>query len=645
MPDQQAGGSVPGAGQATIGGSRKLTRGEVGFREGHGISNLRCGDCLFYTNASCQVVEGDVSPDDICDNFEPDTRGNATSDTATEERRTKPLSVLEMWITRVSKDKKTGVRRWYATSSGVKTDLYGERMSTALFDDFVRRIDEGEEAPAPFISEAWKGGNPYLGVAHYLDMNGQAIVGPTVKVWRDNEILKMKGTFHDTPLALKAFEAIQQDRLEKRADDERVRVSIAFVDWGHNHGKDRTFERKTLADQCMLCEAGVADKEYTAGHLVHLALTRRPAYPDTEIVALEEKSMSKRRADAASIVGEELADELERRNKELSVRAIDGEGEVAAGAVVIKDESGGQEESSESAGVERTLGGAQTLDDAEAFLTKSAEEPVLLDSWMILASVLGNIAGDDKSREAIYEVVRDFQNTLDVQTAEAVLTVSRALGGEPVSDKTEEAVERQVPPQFRKDEEEEKRKRRPEEEEVEEEVVEEEEDVEEAPAEDEEEEEEKPWKKKSEPDALDMAYAKVREAFDEAMETPGDVNMRLNMVQESFETLGAEIQSMVEAATSSAPVDQAAISRAVEDAVAPLHAALTALQAQIQAGVVEKSTGSVPPRRAIKMPPSVTPNQPIVRTEPVGSTDENPTPKLRDMIRRSTIGYERRRGG
>lgn len=652
MADKQAGGPVTGAGQATIGGSRKLTEGEVGFRKDHGISNLRCGDCAFFTAGDCQIVGSSVGNNDICDQFEPDTRGNVSADMATEERRTQPLSTLEMWITRVSRDKKTGVRRWYATSSGVKKDLYNEQMSTALFDDFVRRIDEKEIAPAPFISEAWQGGLPYLGIAHYLDLNGFGIVGPTEAVWRDGEVLKMKGTFYNTPLADAAFDAIQKDRLEKRTDNERVRVSIAFIDWGHNHGKKRIFERKSLADECMLCQAGVSDKIYTSGHLVHQALTRRPAYIETEIsVSLEERTMSKskRQDDAASIVGDELADELEKRtNKELVGRADDGAGKVAAGAIVIKDESGGQEESSESAEVERTFGGARTLDDAEAFLTESANEPVLLDSWMILATVLGNIAGDE-SREAVYEVVRDFQNTLDVKTAEAVVQVSRALGDAPMSkEKTKKAVvKRQVPPQFRKDEEEEKRKRRPEEEEVEDEVVEEEEE-EESEEEEEGKKKKNPFAEKSEPDALDVAYATMREAYDEALATPGDSAMRLSMINESFQSFGAEIQAQVEAATASAPVSQAAITRAVSEAVAPLAAAVTALQAQIQAGVGTTPTvinNSIPRRRAIKMPTSVTPSLPVVRSEPQGPSEENPTPNLRAIIRRSTIGFERARGG
>jgi hypothetical protein len=632
---EQAGGSGT-TGQTTTGeATRKLTKPEAGYREDQGIAGLRCGECTYFEDGACQIVEGRIDEDDVCDEFEPNTKdGSMTATQATEERQ-RPLSTLEMWITRVSQDKR-GVRRWYATSSGVKKDLYGERMTTALFDDFVRRIDEGEEAPAPFISEAWNGGNPYLGVAHFLDLDGFGIVGPTERVWRDGKILKMKGKFEDTPIAEASFHAIQQDRIEKRADEQRVRVSIAFVDWGHNHGDGKDFTRKSLQDACMLCEAGVPDKEYTAGHLVHLALTRRPAYPETEIVALEEKSMSKRRDDAESIIGKELADELEQRQKELIGRADDGDSKVAAGAVVIKDESAGEEATSE---VERTLGGAQTLDEAEAFLAKSNDgEPVLLDSWGVLASVLTNVSGEEH-REPIREVLRDFQSTLDVQTAEAVLEIRRALGGETVTEETEEAeaVERQVPPQFRKDEEEDQeRERRPEEEEVEGEA-------EEEPAEDEDEDEEEEMEEKS-VHVLDGALAQVREAFDDAMATPGDAAMRLGMIQESVSGLGAEITAQMQSATASAPVDAATISRVVEKAVQPIAAAVGALQAQVQAGATETSS-RIPGRRAMRMPPVTNPSlQPVERVEPEAPSDDNPTPGLRKLIRRTTVGYERARG-
>ena len=644
MANEQAGGSVPGAGQATIGeDTRKLEKTEAGFRVEQGVAGLQCGDCLFFQSGECQIVEGPVDQADVCDQFEPNTKdGNMTAEQATEIRE-KPLSSVEMFITRVSKDKQTGVRRWYATTSGIKRDLYDERMSVSLFKDFVKRIESRDVPPVPFSSDAWNGGLPYLGVAHYLDLGGVGIVGPTEQIWIDGKVLKAKGTFEISPLAEKSFDAIQEDIATKRADDERVRISIAFIDWGHNHGRGRnkSFKRKSLRDQCMLCEAGVGDKQYTAGQLVHFALTRRPAYIETSIVALEERSMSKRQEDAASIIGDELAEELEARSREIIGRSDDGEGVVASGAVVIKDVSQGQEDEAEV--VERDLGGAQTLDDAEAFLTKTEGDSVLLDSWEILSTILGNIAGGEHRAE-IREVVRDFQSTLDVQTAQAVLEVQRALGGETVSEKTKEAVERQVPPQFRKDEEEEERQ--PKKETADEEEVEEEEmDGEDKEKEDEEEDYES---KSFHP--LETAFSSIRKAYDEAIASTGDPGERLGLVQDSFNTLGEEIRRQVEEASASAPVTADSITRtvatAIAEATAPLMAEIAGLRAEVASGAkVEKSTvvGKVPGRRAIRMPPSTVPAATIVQrsTEP---TDDNPTPKLRNLVRKSTIGFEKNRG-
>lgn len=656
---QDAGGSG-NTGQTSIGpNSRKLTPGEAGFRENNGVPGLRCGDCLFFEASECRIVEGRIDEDDVCDQFEPNLKDGkmyAEQGTKVAVASSAPaMGGFDMWIYRVAE--KDGIRRWYSTSSGTKVDLYGERMSTKLFDDFVKRIENPKtEIPPMFTSKAWKGGLPYLGVAHYLDLDGFGIVGKADSVWRDGKVLKMKGTFdNDNPLAIAAFDSIQADRLEKRADTERVRVSIAFIDWGHNHGKGREFVRKDLSTNCPYCEAGVGDKEYTAGQLVHLALTRRPAYPETEIVALEERSMSKRRDDAASIIGDELANELEAKSKELIGRSTD-QPAVAAGAVVIKDESGEMEEAT-SAGDERTLGGALNLDEAEAFISKSdVESPILLTPYELLTVVLANIAESDLEEKstAIREVVMDYQNTLDARTAEAVIRIEKALGGDVMTNTTESAVERQVPPQFREDEEEErKRKRRPDEEmadeesseEPEEEMSDEESDEEmdegegEEEYEDEEEEDEE-MKKKSISHPLNAHLLKVREAFDEAMETPSD----LRAVQESINDLGAEIKAQINEASASAPVDAATIQRAVAEAVAPLQASLAALQAQVTAGATVEKSAKVPSRRAIKMPTSQLPAQPMVnRSE--APTEDNPTPKLRQLARKSTIGYERRRRG
>ena len=352
--------------------------------------------------------------------------------------------------------------------------------------------------------------------------------------------------------------------------------------------------------------------------------------------------MSKRQEDAASIIGDELAEDLEARSKEIIGRSTDGTGPVASGAIVIKDVSQGQEEKAED--VVRDLGGAQNLDDAEAFLTKSEGDSVLLDSWEILSTILGNISGSEHRAE-IREVVRDFQSTLDVQTAQAVLEIQRALGGENVSEKTEDAVERQVPPQFRKDEEEEERQ--PKKEGAEEEVEEEETDEEGKKKEDEEEEVEDYEKKSHHP--LEVAFSGIRKAYDEAISSQGEPGERLGLVQDSFNSLGEEIRRMIEEASASAPLTADSINRtvatAVDKATAPLLAELAGIRAEIASGAkVEKSTSTVPTRRAIRMPPSTVPATSAIVKRSSEPTDDNPTPKLRNLVRKSTIDYEKNRG-
>jgi hypothetical protein len=788
MADVQQGGS-DNAGQATIGDSRKLTQSEAGFREGQGIPGLRCGECAFFEAAQCQIVEGPTGQDDVCDEFEPNTKdghmsadqtvqerggpgsghfghegrqgevggslpsgetGSAESSQPSKERPTtgkgfletiggkSPLTpqerkkikdhvfnppsgqglhqmrkedinntidalskfslrelrnmqdqlhnlpmdehhqmlakvlaaavdkrefpqekslaardvpAVEMFITRVSEDKQTGVRRWYAVSSGTKWDLYKERMSVALYKDFIRRIEEKEPAPVPFASEAWNGGLPYLGVAHYLDMNGEAIVGPTDQVWIDGKLLKARGRFNQSPLGEASYNAIEKDRLTNRAQAERTRISIAFIDWAHDHGKGRGFTRKSLTDMCPLCEAGVGNKTYTKGQLVHLALTRRPAYPESSIEALEVKSMSKRRDDAASIIGDELADDLERRSKELIGRSNDEESGVAPGAVVVRDEPGAEEDVAVG---DATLGGALTLDDAEAFLTRSEADPPILDSWGIFATVLCNHVEDDEKRAAIREVVRDFQSTLDVQALEALMDVRRALGGEPVTE-TKEDVERAVPPQFRKD----KKGGQAADSEAETQAqatADQKQAEAEGPAEGEvttmtEEEKKKQEaaaaaaagpKKSLEDHPLGPAIMRMLEAFDEAVDSPISTESRLSMMQQSFNELGGEIKEKVAEVAKNAPLDSAAIERAVADAVAPLLAQISALSASVQAGTsVQKSL--VPGRRAIRMPTVPLPQGQVTRSEKESSED-NPTPKIRLLARRSTIGFEKGRG-
>lgn len=300
---------LPSSGsQATLGETtRKYDPTEVNFRRLQGVPNFRCGDCAFYENGTCRIVAvSDIDPNDICDRFEALTLGNLPSFEASRPRQAGtpvterammiqgPLrrvipafALTEMFITRVSEDRQTGVKHWFSSASGLERDLYDERMSVDLFRDFIKRAESRDEVPAPFSSKAWNGGLPYLGVAHYLDLDGAGIVGPTEQVYVDGNVFKARGSFNDSPIGTASYTAIKNDIEKNVPSDQRTRVSIAFIDWLHDHEGHGSFERKSMIERCAMCEKGLGEKIYRAGHLVHLALTRRPAYPKAEI-GLEE---------------------------------------------------------------------------------------------------------------------------------------------------------------------------------------------------------------------------------------------------------------------------------------------------------------------------------------------------------------------
>lgn len=237
-------------------------------------------------------------------------------------------------ITKATYDKITNERRWAGTLSDTAKDSYGEMMSLRLFQDFINHITHGDPIPAPYQSDYFKGGMPYVSLAHYPDLNGKAVLGKATDLYVDGKMLKAKGTFEDTPLGRAAFNAVCKslyDNTEK--DKQPVKLSIGFLDMGHAHGSDE-FVRNSLADACPMCIKGMGDKEYRAGYLIHLALTRVPVNSRTEITAEVNKSMDIKTQleDATSIVGEELAKPIDEE-----VKAVVGKSEVSE-VLVIKSE-------------------------------------------------------------------------------------------------------------------------------------------------------------------------------------------------------------------------------------------------------------------------------------------------------------------
>lgn len=223
---------------------------------------------------------------------------------------------ISLYITKASLDPDTGVMRWAATASDTQTDLQNERMSMELFQSFIKRLDNaGADLPSAYKSEAWSGGLPYLGISHYMDLNGKGIIGDTESVYIDGKMLKAKGTFRNTPLGKKAFEAVRKQIKSKSSmEGNPVRISIGFYDLQHRHLDSGVVFRNTGDTVCEKCSVQkFGDKEYLDGVLVHLALTRIPANVRTDIIAKSEvEDMATRKDDAESIVGEELAGELEK---------------------------------------------------------------------------------------------------------------------------------------------------------------------------------------------------------------------------------------------------------------------------------------------------------------------------------------------
>jgi hypothetical protein len=216
--------------------------------------------------------------------------------------------------------------KWAAIDSDVDPDLYDERMSIELYKDFVDRIENNTPIPEPFheviCENDWCGGMPYLSIAHYKAGTGlMNVPGAVESVFIDGTRLKSKGTLNDSEMGRRVFNALREDLYmkEKSTDHSPVRISIGFLDLEHKHlskagGQEFTFTRSDVGQMCPLCAQGIGGKIYMKGQLVHLAMTRVPVNPRTEMSV--EKSMDEittKRDDAKSIIGD-LAEELEEKS-------------------------------------------------------------------------------------------------------------------------------------------------------------------------------------------------------------------------------------------------------------------------------------------------------------------------------------------
>ena len=412
------------------------SQSEAGFMKGMGVQAQQCGECANFVpgGGSCTIINGVVEANDICNLFE---LASMVGDMSALFAKAK---TFDMFITKATQDPETGERRWAAVASDTDLDSYNDRMSLELYRDFINRAEEEELPPAVFVSEAWQGGMPYLGLSHYLDLNGEGIAGVAQALYVDGNRLKAKGTFSDNALGAAAFKAIKRDKDTKVDSDERIRISIAFVDWGHNHG-EKPFVREALEDSCPMCAEGMDDKIYKKGHLVHLALTRVPVNERTP-VWLEERSMTTIKDDALSVLGED-EEELVNHIDELA----QGKSEIfRSEGVVIKSEEDEADAPTEAI-VERMLGGATTFAEAETYVQQSEEVSEVVDYFYMLDSILFNIQWDSEIKDkpaAMSVAVNEFKSRVDSSVkrslavrAASLLVESEAEEGEPMTKETE----------------------------------------------------------------------------------------------------------------------------------------------------------------------------------------------------------------
>jgi len=259
---------------------------------------------------------------------------------------------FSMAIVKASYDKSTATRRWRAVASDTDEDTYKDSMSLELFNDFLHRIEEEIAPPEDFRSDFWDGGKPYLSVSHYPDLNGKGVPGPVDTVYIDGNRLKATGRFDDTPIGRACFESICADLYgeDPIPEDEKIRISIAFLDWKHKHKSSGViFERSEedpICPECLreLFKGEYEGREFLLGHLIHLGMTRVPVNKRTDMEV--ERSMTTRKEDAASIVGDELAEELEEENNlvgKSEALVIKSEDETEAPEVLVEEGKGKKE--------------------------------------------------------------------------------------------------------------------------------------------------------------------------------------------------------------------------------------------------------------------------------------------------------------
>lgn len=298
----------------------------------------------------------------------------------------KSITEMSLTIKRAWLDPKTNEMRWRADASNIKDDKASDNMTLELYQSFLNRIESGELVPEEYRSEYWSGGMPYLSISHYPDLDGKAVPGVVDAVYVDGSYFKAKGRFSDTKLGNACWKSVCDDleRIKKgEAFDDKIRVSIAFLDYKHVHkSTGYEFVRESIDDICPECLLEIIKGErlgrsFFDGHLIHLAMTRVPMAnelsefePDMEV----ERSMTTRKEDALSIVtDEELIDEIDAESKMI------GKSE----ALIVKKEDEKEDEDEEMDEEEET----DRKKDKKTSKSEVVEEEVGIDLTPVLSQI------------------------------------------------------------------------------------------------------------------------------------------------------------------------------------------------------------------------------------------------------------------
>jgi hypothetical protein len=494
------------------------------------------------------------------------------------------LSEFTFYISKASFDKTTQERRWMAVASDTDLDLSKEKMSLDVFKAFIERAKADIKVPAPFASKFWDGGMPYISVSHYLDLDGKWAAGIVDDLYIDGEKLKAKGKFFNNPIGIKVFDSVCKSLYSETGDgyEQKIRISIGFIDYAHKHG-DVLFERKNLSEVCPYCAEGTKNKVYVDGQLVHLAVTRIPCNQRTEFgLDLEEKSMTTRKQDAATIVGDELAEEMEKEHSLI--------GKAEESLVIKKKKEDSEEESEDEedkkvkksqATVAKFANGAMSFSEYEEKQEAQEQAWKLYDVMYTFGGIAENILSySENPKEAMKTLVSELSTKLEEKTFKFQEKLDERL--ELVINKLDNNVE----------------------------LV-----------------------QKAEPHPLDESLMNLKSLYDSAIESYETVDERLQAIQGGIDAVGEAILENVKSKSEATTEVQTSssdesIERIIEKAIAPLAEKLAKITEQWN--TVAESQNTVNKGVYIPKPRGMNSNDLATKSEVEVSS---PTPKLAAMIR------------